>query len=401
MQIKLLRSLLAATGTLSLLTLAGCTEPALQQVPVYKVAPDTLVHKVHTEGELFAVNSVTISAPRNVQGPRFIASLAREYSRVEPGDVVVTFDATQLERSQRQANTSLSSVLADEQQKLAEQQNEQKALGLDQTLIAQEFNFADRFSIDDVQIRSKLEILDSMQNKEYLGEKKEYLGWQEQSFSQRSSGELELLQLQRGQQQNLLQQAESGLAGLEVKAPHAGILLFESNWRGEKPEVGGMVFPGSKIGSIPDLALQHLKLQVIEQEAIGLKAGQRVTFHLAAWPEKVLSGSIVSVAAVAQSRERRDPRKYIEVIVAPEQQDPNFMPGIKAIATLWVNEKPGILKVPLQAIFSEQQQLYVYKRNGSGFVKQPVSLGSKSLSHAEISTGLNAGDEIALINPES
>ncbi len=400
MHSKLFRSLRPAAVTLGLVVMAGCSEPALQ-VPVYQVAPDTLVHKIHTEGELFAVNSVTISAPRNVQGPRFIASLAREYSRVEPGDVVVTFDATQLERSQRKANSSLSSVQADEQQKLAEQQNEQTALGLDQNLIAQEFNFADRFSIDDVQIRSKLEILDSMQNKEYLGEKKQYLGWQEQSFSQRSSGELELLQLQRGQQQSLLEQAESGLAALEVKAPHAGILLFDTNWRGEKPEVGGMVFPGSKIGSIPDLSLQHLKLQVVEQEAIGLAAGQRVTFYLAAWPDKVLNGSIVSVAAVAQSRERRDPRKYIEVIVAPEQQDPNFMPGIKVIATLWVNEKPEILKVPLQAIFSEQQQLYVYKRNGSSFVKQPISIGSKSLSHAEISTGINAGDEIALINPES
>ncbi|HAW91658.1 MULTISPECIES: efflux RND transporter periplasmic adaptor subunit [unclassified Arsukibacterium] len=392
--------LLPATVTFGLLVLSGCAEPELQ-VPVYKVAPATLVHKVHTEGELFAVNSVTINAPRNVQGPRFIASLAREYTRVEPGDVVVTFDATQLERSQRKASSSLSSVLADEQQKLAEQNNEQKGLGLDQSLIAQEFRFADQFSIDDVQIRSKLEILDSMQNKEYLGEKKQYLGWQEQSFSQRSSGELELLQLQRGQQQSLLQQAETGLAALEVKAPHAGILLFDTNWRGEKPEVGGMVFPGFKIGSIPDLSLQHLKLQVIEQEAIGLAAEQRVTFYLAAWPDTVLNGKIVSVGAIAQSRERRDPRKYIEVIVAPEQQDPRFMPGIKAIATLWVNEKPEILKVPLQAIFSEQQQLYVYKRNGSTFVRQPISLGSKSLSHAEISSGIAAGDEIALVNPES
>ncbi|KKO44536.1 membrane protein [Arsukibacterium ikkense] len=390
--------ILLSLGLVAALT--GCNEPEIQ-VPVYQVAPATLLHKVHSEGELFAVNSVNINAPRNVQGPRFIASLAREFSRVEPGDVVVTFDASQLERSQRKANTGLSSVLADEQQKLAEQQNEQRALGLDQSLITQEFTFADRFSIDNVQIRSRLEILDSMQNKEYLGEKQQYLGWQEQSFSQRSSGELELLQLQRGQQQNLLQQAESGLAELEVKAPHAGILLFESNWRGEKPEVGGMVFPGFKIGSIPDLSLQHLKLQVIEQEAIGLAPGQRVSFYLAAWPDSELTGQIVTVGAIAQSRERRDPRKYIEVIVAPEQQDPRFMPGIKVIATLWLNEKPGVLKVPLQAIFSEQQQLFVYKRQGSRFVKQPISLGSKSLSHAEISTGVAVGDEIALINPES
>ncbi|MDP5137383.1 efflux RND transporter periplasmic adaptor subunit [Rheinheimera baltica] len=381
------------------IALAGCSEPQLQ-VPVYPVVEDTLVHKINADGELFAVNSVSINAPKTVQGPRFIASLAKEYSEVQPGDVVVTFDATQLLRSKVKASSGLGAVVADEQQKLAEQQNEQTAIGLDQTLNGHEFSFADRFSIDDVQIRSRLEILDSMQNKEYLGDKRDYLGWQEQSFSQRSNGELELLQLQRNQQQSLLQQAESGLAALEIRSPHQGILLFEANWRGEKPEVGGMVFPGARIGSIPDLSLQHIKLQVIEQEAIGLAAGQKVTFALTAWPDDNLTGEVVSVAAVAQSRERRDPRKFIEVVVAPTRQDPRFMPGNKVRAELWVDETDNVLMIPLQAIFSDQQQLYVYKHDGTRFIRQPIEIGKKSLSHAQISRGLQAGDQIALINPE-
>ncbi|WNO59756.1 efflux RND transporter periplasmic adaptor subunit [Rheinheimera sp. MMS21-TC3] len=382
---------------LSLLT--GCSEVALQ-VPVYTVEQETLIHSVNAEGELFAVNSVSINAPKTIQGPRFIAALAKEYSEVQPGDVVVTFDSTQLLKAKIKANTGLGTVVADEQQKLAEQQSEQKAIGLDQNLIGHEFSFADRFSIDDVQIRSKLEILDSMQNKEYLADKRDYLGWQEQSFTQRSSGELELLQLQLGQQQSLLHQAETGLAELEIRSPHKGILLFESNWRGDKPEVGGMVFPGSRIGSIPDLSLQHVKLQVIEQEAIGFAPGQHVSFTLTAWPNDKLAGEIVSVAAVAQSRERRDPRKYIEVVVAPAQQDPRFMPGNKVRAQIAVNKIEGIFMIPLQAIFSEQQQLYAYKLKGTTFIKQPITIGKKSLSHAQILEGLKAGDRIALINPE-
>ncbi|MEH8022062.1 MULTISPECIES: efflux RND transporter periplasmic adaptor subunit [Rheinheimera] len=386
-------------GALLLTLITGCSEVTLQ-VPVYAVEKETLVHSVNAEGELFAVNSVSISAPKSVQGPRFIAALAKEYAEVQAGDVVVTFDSSQLLKAKIKANTGLGTVVADEQQKRAEQQNEQKAIGLDQTLIGYEFSFADRFSVDDVQIRSKLEILDSMQNKEYLGDKRDYLGWQEQSFTQRSSGELELLQLQLGQQQSLLQQAETGLAELEIRSPHKGILLFETNWRGEKPEVGGMVFPGSRIGSIPDLSLQHVKLQVIEQEAIGFAAGQQVNFALTAWPDDMLTGEIVSVAAVAQSRDRRDPRKYIEVIVAPTQQDRRFMPGNKIRAHILVDKIDDIFMIPLQAIFSEQKQLYAYKLNGTSFVKQPITIGKKSLSHAQISEGLKAGDRIALINPE-
>lgn len=387
-------------AVLATLCIVACSEPAMQ-VPLYQLKNDTLMHSVNAEGELFAVNSVSISAPGTLQGPRFIAALASEYSEVQAGDIVVTFDASQLQKAKVKASTGLGAVVADEQQKQAEQLKEQTALQLDQGLISHEFSFAERFTIDDVQIRSRLEIIDSMQNKEYLGDKQAYLGWQEQSFSQRSQGELELLQLQRGQQQSLLQQAETGLEQLEVRAPHQGIILYETNWRGEKPEVGGMVFPGHRIGSIPDLSLQHLKLHVIEQEAVGLLPGQQVNFSLTAWPDEILSGQIVSVAPVAQSRERRDPRKYIEVRVAPNAQDPRFLPGNKVRATIIVNTLPEVIQVPLQAIFSEQQQLYVYKRQQAGFVKQVIQIGTKSLSHAQILGGLQQGDEVALIKPES
>lgn len=387
------------TLLITVLAVTACSE-APDTVPVYQVKKQELLHQVQADGELMAVNSVSISAPASVQGPRFIASLATEFSNVSPGDVVVTFDASQLEKSLLKANTSLNSVQADEQQKRAQQDNEKAAISLDKTLNTHEFAFADRFSIDDVQIRSRLEILDSLQNKDYLDDKRQYLNWQDQSFSSRSQGELKLLQLQLGQQQSLIQQAETGLAELEIKAPHKGILLFDTNWRGEKPEVGGMVFPGQRIGSIPDLSLQHIKLQVIEQEAVGLAEGQTVNFVLAAWPDDMLQAKVVSVAAVAQSRDRRDPRKYIEVKAEPLKQDARFMPGNKVRATLQLNQIADTLTVPLQAIFNEQQQLYVYKQAGSGFVRQQVIIGAKSLSHAQITDGLAAGDRIALIKPE-
>ena len=395
MQIKL-----ALTLLVPLCALTACSE-APQTVPTYQVTQQELLHQVQTDGELIAVNSVSITAPVSVQGPRFIASLATEFSDVNPGDVVVTFDASQLEKSLLKASTSLNAVQADEQQKRAQQNNEKAAITLDKTLNTHEFAFAERFSIDDVQIRSRLEILDALQNKDYLDDKRQYLNWQEQSFSSRSEGELELLQLQLGQQQSLIQQAETGLAELEIKAPHKGILLFDTNWRGEKPEVGGMVFPGQRIGSIPDLSLQHIKLQVIEQEAVGLAEGQTVRFVMAAWPDDVLQAKVVSVAAVAQSRERRDPRKYIEIKAEPLVQDPRFMPGNKVRATVQLNQIADALTVPLQAIFNEQQQLYVYKQDGNDFIKQPISIGAKSLSHAQITKGLVDGDRIALIKPEA
>lgn len=392
-----MRHLVAISGTLLLLSACG---KAPENTALLQVQLTALEHRIQADGELFAVNAININAPQSTRGPRFIAELAPEYSSVAPGDLVIRFDATQLERSRRDAANALSGVLADQDFKGSQQQAELTNIGLDQRLVQQEFAFADRFSIDDVQIRSRLEILDSMQNKEFLGEKQSYLNWQQHSFAARSQGELDLLQLQKGQQQGLLEQAETGLAALEIRAPHHGILLYDTNWRGEKPEVGRMVFPGEKIGSIPDLSLQHLKLQIIEQEAVGLAVDQLVSFRLTARPEQVLEGRVQSVGQVAQSRERRDPRRYIEVIVAPSTQQDFFLPGAKVRAEIHANSLAAVIAIPLQAIFSDEQGQYVWQQQGGSIQRQQVTLGAKSLTHAEIATGLSAGDHISLLPPE-
>lgn len=383
----------------SMLLLNACGKTT-DNAALLTLQPGSLTHRVQAEGELFAVNSVSINAPQNTRGPRFIAELTAEYSNIAPGDLVIRFDATQLERSRRDAANALSGVLADSGFKSSQQQAELNNIDLDQRLVQQEFAFADRFSIDDIQIRSRLEILDSLQNKEFLGEKQAYLDWQQHSFSARSQGELDLLQLQKGQQQGLLEQAETGLAALEIRAPHHGILLYDTNWRGEKPEVGRMVFPGEKLGSIPDLSLQHVKLQVIEQEAVGLAIDQQVQFRLIAQPEQVLEGRIHSVGQVAQSRERRDPRRYIEVIVTPGEQQAFFLPGAKVRAEILANTIAGVIAIPLQAIFSSDDGLYVWKQHSGTLQRRQVTLGAKSLTHAEVTTGLKAGDRISLLPPE-
>jgi len=391
-----MKQLIKPALALLTLLLASCDE-STTAVPTFELNQQRLLHQVSADGELFAVNAVSIHAPAS-RGPRFIFAILPEFSEVTPGQQVVTFDATQLLREKREASTALAGVAADKSKKLTDQQGDLLKLGLDQQLVKREFNFADKFNIDDVQIRSRLEILDSMQNKEFLADKQHYLGWQQQSFQQKSQGELELLQLQQDQQQSLLSQAESGLNALEIKAPHKGILLFETNWRGEKPEVGRMVFPGDKIGSIPDLSLQHIKLQVIEQEAKGLAAGQQVRFVMAADPGEQLTGKVLTVSQVGRSRERRDPRKYIDVVVEPAAQHPAFMPGKKIRATIEVQSREDVLQVPLQAIFTVEQQSYVWKQQGNSFEKQTISIGEKSLTHAEVLTGLSVEDRIALID---
>lgn len=371
-----------------------------QQTPELELQLQRFQHRVQAEGELFAVNAVTINAPQS-RGPRLIAEIQAEYTQLKEGDLVVRFDPRQLQRDQRNADHALATVQAELAQQQIEQSSELGTIALSQALVSQEFGFADQFSIDDVQIRSRLEILDSLQNKAYLGEKQNFFNWQELSFTDKAKGQQDLLELRQQQQQTLRQVARDGLEALEVRAPYAGILVLEADWRGQKAEVGGMVFPGQRLGSLPDLSLQHLKVFVIEHEASGLAAGQLVQFQLAAQPGQQFEGEVVQISQVAQSRQRRDPRRYIEVTVAPTEQSELFLPGSRVKATILLNQAEQQLLVPLQAIFADRNQLYVWRKHGRTFEKQIIEIGNKSLTHAEVIDGVKAGDRIALIDLDS
>ena len=80
--------------------LFGClqTPAPVAEVPVVEVpARETFVRRVKAEGTLQAVKATPISAPA-AERPMKIAWLAPDGSNVTEGDVVVKFDATEMER---------------------------------------------------------------------------------------------------------------------------------------------------------------------------------------------------------------------------------------------------------------------------------------------------------------
>jgi multidrug efflux pump subunit AcrA (membrane-fusion protein) len=87
--------------------------------------------------------------------------------------------------------------------------------------------------------------------------------------------------------------------------------------------------------------------------------------------------------------------------VAPDSQQSFFLPGAKVRADILANRLTQVLTVPLQAVFSDEQGQYVWKQQGTSLTRQDVSLGAKSLTHAEITAGLKAGDRISLLAPEN
>jgi multidrug efflux pump subunit AcrA (membrane-fusion protein) len=193
---------------------------------------------------------------------------------------------------------------------------------------------------------------------------------------------------------------KSNLSQLEVRAPHAGIVVLKKSWDGSLPQAGKSVFPGTKLASLPDLSHMKAKIYVPEIEAIGIKQGQIVEIELHSFPNKKYSGVISLISKTAQPKVRDNPVKYFIVTVILDQQDKDrLLPGQRLDATIITNNSPNAIIVPIQTIYRKEKQVWVYLKKADEFVITSVKLGTCSSSQCVITSGLEENDVIALIQP--
>ncbi|WP_339724725.1 efflux RND transporter periplasmic adaptor subunit [uncultured Paraglaciecola sp.] len=381
-----------------LMFLMACTESPQSTVPLYQVKPKGFTVLIPAVGELEAAQAERINTPG--RSPMTIDWLAEENSWVTKGQVVARFDAEQLQLDSREEELEMMLLDMDMRQQNAEESQQQNELNSEKNLVGKEFTFVDTFAIDDLRLYSKIEIIDTLSNRDYLGAKEEFIEWKESSIDDRNDSALAVLDIRKGGHQAKFQQHQSALAQLEVLAPYDGMLVYEKNWRGDKASIGQTVFPGSTIAKIPNLEKMQAKLYVLDKNAINLEIGQKVNLTLDAYPDENLEGEVLSVSGFSRTVKRGNPTKYFELLVSIDEQSSTLQPGAKVSATVSVTETQSKIVIPLQAIFNEKSENYVYIKDGRNFTRRPVKTADKNLYFVEIIAGLTTGDTIALSVPE-
>lgn len=393
---KLSKFIIIATATL----LLACAEEELSTVPLYEVTERDFSIDVSGFGEIEAAQSQKIMTPG--RRPMTIAWLKAENSIVEEGEIIARFDAQQILKDSREEELELLSLEQDIVKSNAEQKQVKQDIDSDQVFVRQEFEFVDRFAIDDLRIYSQLEIIDTFANRDFLEAKDDFLKWKENSVVEQHSSQMAVLDILKQGRQTKFDQHQQALSSLEVVSPYSGLLVYEKDRRGEKPAIGQTVFPGRAIAQIPNLDSMQASLYVQANDAIDLAEGQAVSIRLDAFPEHNFAGKVASVSGFPRSIERGNPVTYFELIIELIEQDKSMMqPGRKLTAQIEVKKASSSLVIPLQSLHFEDGNSYVYLKDSNMFVKRKVSSGRKNLYLVEITDGLNKGDVIALSLPEA
>ena len=187
---------------------------------------------------------------------------------------------------------------------------------------------------------------------------------------------------------------------IKITAMDSGVALAPPSDDSEEFGVGTRIKAGEPLVMIGDMSGLSLSISVTEIDVREVQMGQKAIITGVAFPEIKLVGEVTHVDAQAMSSHRSGMPLFpvkIQVKNLTDKQREIIKVGMSAKIKLNIT-LPGILEVPISAVFKKGEQIAVYKYVDNKKVETIVRTGRTSISSVEILEGLNEGDQIVITN---
>ncbi len=381
--------------------LCACGGKTADNVPTGSVTRGTFFVDLYEEGEVEAVNSITISAP-NVSW-RFnlkITEIIKDGTEVMPGDTVVVFDPAEVDKDVLEAKSRLEISQAEFEKMIAQQESDLEELraSYDVTRLQLEIS---KIQFDQAQYESEIRKKEIQLN---LDKAEISLQKAKEDIDNRillNAEDVKQKQLSMEQDRTRIREAEESLDRLWVVSPAPGIVIIERNYSsGNKYQAGDQVYPVYPLITLPDLSKLKAVVNINEVDIAKISKGLDVEIRPDAFSETVFTGKIQSVANLATNKEGSNKIKVFPVEVYINETHENLLPGLTVSCRVLIEKIEDVLYVPLDAVFAEGDAYYVYRKTGGGgYDKTLVKTGPSNSDYTVITEGLDEKDVVALVNP--
>lgn len=381
------------------LLLSGCGDEAAPAA-VEVLQPGEIVLTVSAEGELRSSRATTLRVPGNQWAERRLEWMLPEGSTVAKDEVMARFSAESGKVELAQAVLDLQRNALARAAKEGELAATQGRVAVDLSQVGVQLGIAERYAGADVAAIARNQVLDAVQDAEFLGDKRDTLRWRQGQSATRGGAEMAVLDAQRATIDLTAANKREDLAALELRAPHAGVLVLSANWSGEKPSVGSTLRAGFEFGTLPDTGAMEVELAVPQVLAQGVKVGNAVEVFPPGRPEQAVTTELSFVASGAKALSRRNPVKYLSMkapIPAEDVRRFGWVPGQALSARVVLLAADDALTVPNVAVRAEAGKHFVQVREGAGFVRREVELGVRGGARSQVLAGLAPGDEVLLV----
>jgi RND family efflux transporter MFP subunit len=313
-----------------------------------------------------------------------IVKLCEEGSMVKKDDFLVQFDPTDQETRLRDAEAELKIARANLEKARAQYDMDVMQLELD--LKKSERSYSEKLSEAPI-IRKEAELEMGLAKLKFESQKKSLIA----DIDKR---EVEV--------EKALDKKESALRDLDkmkLTAPIPGLVIFLEVWKGgtrSKVQEGDSPWPGQGLIELPDLSTMIVETNVSEVDVSKIETDQKVEITLDAIPGPVFSGTITDISTLAHTKDRGSQINVFDVEVEIDSADERLKPGMSAKADIIINVYEDVISVPIEAVFERDDTTIVYTPGGK---KMPIALGARNDEAVIVTSGLEEGDDIALIDP--
>lgn len=193
-----------------------------------------------------------------------------------------------------------------------------------------------------------------------------------------------------------LQSIEDRLSRTRILAPANGTVLDVPITEGQVVVAAASVNAGTVIMKFADLSQLLIDTHVNQVDVPKVQPGQRVLVNMQGDNEDPVGAKVEFVAPLATVKNNI---KGFQVQAVIDPGETRLKPGMSVSMTLPVAEAKAAVSVPIAAVFSDNRERVVFVKNGDSMEKRKVTIGVTNLTFAEITSGLNEGEQVFLKDP--
>ena len=369
----IIAAVLAVVALIVLVNVLGSGNGKSIEVTAEKVQKRDLVEKVSATGEIKPKKNINIST--DVAG-KILKILVEEGDVVQKGQLLIKIDSAIYEANADRDREIISSSQSD--------------------LVTQEANLK--------------------KARQYLERRKQLYaeGLISKELYEDAMIQQEIAQANRQSNLHRIEQARASLKSTSdairktsIASPIDGIVTSLKVEEGEVAIIGTMNNPGTVLLTIADLSVMEAEVLVDETDVVKVKTGKRAEVTVDAIPGKIMDGRVTEVgnsAITAASTAAAESRDF-KTVITLDKPPLTLKPGFSATADIVIEEKKGVLSVPIAALVIlerddpgkkgakvEREGVFVVAVGRSAF--REVKKGIAGDMYIEIVSGLKETDEI-------
>jgi len=184
---------------------------------------------------------------------------------------------------------------------------------------------------------------------------------------------------------------------MKVTAPVSGMIIHKTVEEGEMVVSSESYSGGTVLITIADLSQMIILTDINEVDIGKISLGREAKITIDAFPDKKYGGEIIHISPMAAIGNNNI--RTFQVKVSIEDNLKELRPGMSANVTIIGKTRKGVVTIPIQAIFQDEDGndvVYIVKSD-TLIISAIVKTGINDLQKVEIMEGVAEGDTISLV----